>query len=188
MMKKVKIFLLFLTVIFGIPYSTHEVMAQPPCTAMTLLKTSSCDQEWSKYKEGYEKCVLNSAYHWFQELNCKAESLEKLNQSCKSCEFQFRKIQEKTENPQIQSSGSLHPDEERLVYEGPSVKCYNIKFIRQTGEYRFYIKVWVDNDFKDTLDGAGESTDVCGNKIVVKGEGYSARAYWEATEIPKLKQ
>jgi hypothetical protein len=85
------------------------------------------------------------------------------------------------------SAGYVHDDEGQLVYSGPGVFCYTVKFTRTEWDVGFYLGVVVDGEMRTNLE-VGESTDVCGKRIGVHGKRRPSRthkSFWEAVETPR---
>lgn len=76
----------------------------------------------------------------------------------------------------LEARGTVYHNETRLVYFGQSEKCYSLTFTQRTGVpgypdsfTRTVISVFVNGQLVENLNNPGETTDVCGTKIQVKG-------------------
>ena len=90
------------------------------------------------------------------------------------------------------SGGPIRDGERDLVYAGPYVKCYNIKFTRRSqthGGFAIRIYVGSEPEYITSLE-LRESADVCEKKIYVQGwewEG-GGTGFWEATLLPSVRR
>lgn len=80
-------------------------------------------------------------------------------------------------------TGSVTNEEWRMVYSGQYERCYNIRFTDRTGvpgypdSYKIRLDIYANGKALEALSNPGESTDVCGTKIHVKGVGYDTSSY-----------
>ncbi len=89
------------------------------------------------------------------------------------------------------AAGSLRGRQWGTVYTGPEIRCYKLKFSSLTGpsskDKDPGIGIYVDGDQAGNQAGTltvGQSTNVCGRKILVYGFLHDAQiASWEASEI-----
>ena len=91
----------------------------------------------------------------------------------------------------LDASGSIRKDEWRLVYSGQYEKCYTIRFSDRQGvpgypdSYRTsQILVYANGQHVENLSNPGESSDVCGTKIHLKGWSSDSvgSMTWQAVE------
>lgn len=87
-------------------------------------------------------------------------------------------------------SGTVYNGYTRLVYAGPSTRCYTIRYERLVPP-QVRIRVRFDDTLSGMLTQPGESIDVCATRILLHGDYDSGAccgtAHWSATPFTRAQ-